>query len=288
MTKPDERRLGIFFGILILFVTLFLTVSLIADVSMITLAPVYMFTPLIAGIIVCLVYSVPLSTVGLTMGRPRWLATAALLPISLIGLTLLLSIAVPNIGFNPMADPVPGIGFPTGIRGIVAVFVLVLVTGATVNAIFAFGEEFGWRGYLLWELAPLGFWKASGVIGTVWGIWHAPVIIEGYNFPSFPLIGVSMMTVACLAFSPVYTYLVIRAESLLAAALLHGVFNGSAGLVLAYTATNSTALAELVASPVGIAGIISFSLVTAGIAVRGAPHLDQMSSRTDSGVEDTA
>lgn len=288
MTKPDERRLGIFFGILILFVTLFLTVSLIADVSMITLAPVYMFTPLIAGIIVCLVYSVPLSTVGLTMGRPRWLATAALLPISLIGLTLLLSIAVPNIGFNPMADPVPGIGFPSGISGIVAVFVLVLVTGATVNAIFAFGEEFGWRGYLLWELAPLGFWKASGVIGTVWGIWHAPVIIEGYNFPSFPLIGVAMMTVACLAFSPVYTYLVIRAESLLAAALLHGVFNGSAGLVLAYTATNSTALAELVASPVGIAGIISFSLVTAGIAVRGAPHLDQMSSRTDSGVEDTA
>lgn len=288
MTKPDERRLGIFFGILILFVTLFLTVSLIADVSMITLAPVYMFTPLIAGIIVCLVYSVPLSTVGLTMGRPRWLATAALLPISLIGLTLILSIAVPNIGFNPMADPVPGIGFPSGISGIVAVFVLVLMTGATVNAIFAFGEEFGWRGYLLWELASLGFWKASGVIGTVWGIWHAPVIIEGYNFPSFPLIGVAMMTVACLAFSPVYTYLVIRAESLLAAALLHGVFNGSAGLVLAYTATNSTALAELVASPVGIAGIISFSLVTAGIAVRGAPHLDQMSSRTDSGVEDTA
>lgn len=288
MTKPDERRLGIFFGILILFVTLFLTVSWIADVSMITLAPVYMFTPLIAGIIVCLVYSVPLSTVGLTMGRPRWLATAALLPISLIGLTLILSIAVPNIGFNPMADPVPGIGFPTGIRGIVAVFVLVLVTGATVNAIFAFGEEFGWRGYLLWELAPLGFWKASGVIGTVWGIWHAPVIIEGYNFPSFPLIGVAMMTVACLAFSPVYTYLVIRAESLLAAALLHGVFNGSAGLVLAYTATNSTALAELVASPVGIAGIISFSLVTAGIAVRGAPHLDQMSSSADSRVEDTA
>lgn len=288
MTKPDERRLGIFFGILILFVTLFLTVSWIADVSMITLAPVYMFTPLIAGIIVCLVYSVPLSTVGLTMGRPRWLATAALLPISLIGLTLILSIAVPNIGFNPMADPVPGIGFPSGISGIVAVFVLVLVTGATVNAIFAFGEEFGWRGYLLWELAPLGFWKASGVIGTVWGIWHAPVIIEGYNFPSFPLIGVAMMTVACLAFSPVYTYLVIRAESLLAAALLHGVFNGSAGLVLAYTATNSTALAELVASPVGIAGIISFSLVTAGIAVRGAPHLDQMSSSADSRVEDTA
>ncbi|WP_311172314.1 CPBP family intramembrane glutamic endopeptidase [Halobellus ordinarius] len=155
----------------------------------------------------------------------------------------------------------------------VAAFGLVLGLGTTVNAVFAFGEEFGWRGYLLWELAPWGFWKASFTIGALWGVWHAPVIVAGYNYPSFPAIGVVAMTIACISFSPVYTYLVVRSESILAAALLHGVFNGSAGLVIAYAVAGDAVLSELVASPVGAAGIVAFGLVGVGIALSDPPSL---------------
>ncbi|MFC6875453.1 CPBP family intramembrane glutamic endopeptidase [Halobellus marinus] len=198
---------------------------------------------------------------------------AAVVALPLVGLTLLIAVAVPGVGFDPSANPTPGLGLPSGVLGVVATFGLVLGLGATVNAVFAFGEEFGWRGYLLWELAPWGFWKASAAIGALWGVWHAPVIVAGYNYPSFPVIGVVAMTIACLSFSPVYTYLVIRSESVVAAALLHGVFNGSAGLVIAYAVADEAVLSELVASPVGVAGVIAFGLAAIGIALSGAPPL---------------
>jgi O-antigen ligase len=59
----------------------------------------------------------------------------------------------------------------------------------------------------------------------------------------------------------------------LAAALLHGVFNGSAGIVVAYAVANDAVLGELVASPVGAAGVIAFGLAAVGIALFGSPSL---------------
>lgn len=273
MTSPDRSRLTVFVSILVVFAVGLHVVSPIAEVSPIALAPGYMFSPMVAGLVVCLRRDIPLSTVRLRTGRLRWLAVAAVGALPLVGLTLFLAVAVPGVGFDPTVDPTPGIELPSGLVGVIATFGLVLGLGATVNALFAFGEEFGWRGYLLWELAPWGFWKASFATGALWGVWHAPVIITGYNYPSFPVIGVVAMTVACVSFSPAYTYLVVRAKSVLAAALLHGVFNGSAGIVVAYAVTEDVALSELVASPVGAAGVLAFGLAAIGIALIGSPSL---------------
>lgn len=275
MTGIAPSRLGLFLSLLVSFSGIVVVVARIRSVGIIALLPIYMFTPMLAGLVTCFVHDVSVREVGLRVGRPRWLGMAALASLPLVGLTLVLALSVPGVGFESGADPLPGIDLPAGVVGVVATFGLVMTVGLTINAAFALGEEFGWRGYLLWELAPLGFWKASLAIGTLWGIWHAPGILAGYNYPSFPVVGVAAMTVACLAFSPLYTYLVVRAESVVAAAFLHGVFNGSAGLVLAYTATSDPALGELVASPVGAAGVVAFGLVAVAIRVRGAPTLDR-------------
>ena len=40
----------------------------------------------------------------------------------------------------------------------------------------AFGEEWGWRGYLLPHLLPLGQWPAFLIGGVIWGLWHIPVV----------------------------------------------------------------------------------------------------------------
>lgn len=111
------------------------------------------------------------------------------------------------------------------------------------------------------------------MIGTVWGVWHAPIIVAGYNYPSFPIVGAGAMILACISFSPLYTYVVVRAESVLAAALLHDVFNGSAGLVSACATMDDAVLTELVASPVGIAGIVAFRLASIINALTGTPLL---------------
>nr|WP_305882799.1 CPBP family intramembrane glutamic endopeptidase [Halobellus rarus] len=147
--------------------------------------------------------------------------------------------------------------------------------GVTVNAVFALGEEFEWRGYLLWELAPLGFWRASVAIGFLRGVWHAPVILDGYNYPSFPLVGVAAMTAATVAFSPLYTYFVLRARSVLAAGFFHGVFNAAGGTLLVYTDATDSVLGELVANPVGLAGIAAFVLSTASLVAVGTPSLSR-------------
>lgn len=279
MTKPDRNRLVLFFSVLAVAAVLLIVVAELADMNPITLAPIYMFSPMIAGLIVSWRYGISISELGLQLGRPRWLVISAVIALPLIGLTLLLAIGVPGVGFDPTVDLLPGIELPPGMLGVAAAFGLVLGIGVTINAFFAFGEEFGWRGYLLWELAPWGFWKASFVIGAIWGLWHAPVIIAGYNYPSFPFVGVLFMMLACAVFSPIYTYLVVRARSVLAAALLHGVFNGSAGIVVAFAVTDTVFLGELVASPVGLAGILAFGVVTVGIAASGAPPLTREFAR---------
>lgn len=44
-----------------------------------------------------------------------------------------------------------------------------LMAGLTINALFAFGEEYGWRGVLSDLLAPLGRVRATLLVGVLWG-----------------------------------------------------------------------------------------------------------------------
>lgn len=68
-----------------------------------------------------------------------------------------------------------------------------------------------------------------------------------------------MMTLATVAVSPVYTYLTVRAESVLAATFFHGSFNGLGVLSLVYLAGAD----NLLLSPVGVAGVGAAFLVIA-------------------------
>ena len=70
-----------------------------------------------------------------------------------------------------------------------AIFLASLFIGPAINGIFGFGEEFGWRGYLLPKLMPLGKLKAYTIVGVIWGLWHAPLIVVGFNYPGYPVIG---------------------------------------------------------------------------------------------------
>jgi len=144
-----------------------------------------------------------------------------------------------------------------------------LIAGPTVNAIAAFGEELGWRGLLLRELEGLGFWKASAIIGVVWGFWHAPLILQGHNYPEHPWAGVFMMTVMTVLLSPLLSYVTLRAASVIAAAIFHGTFNATAGLAILVVTGGS----DLSVGVTGLAGFIALLLANVGLFVfdRGFP-----------------
>jgi hypothetical protein len=107
-----------------------------------------------------------------------------------------------------------------------ALFLSSLVIGPTLNGIFGFGEEFGWRGYLLPKLMPLGQPKAYTILGVIWGLWHAPLIIVGFNYPGYPVWGIIGMMVLTTTFGIYINEMTLQNRSSILAGWIHGTFNG--------------------------------------------------------------
>ncbi len=94
-----------------------------------------------------------------------------------------------------------------------------------INSVFGFGEELGWRGYLLPKLMPLGRTRAYVLTGVIWGLWHAPIILVGFNYPGYPILGVIWMAGMTTALSLYMNELTLRHRSSILAGWMHGVFN---------------------------------------------------------------
>ena len=105
-----------------------------------------------------------------------------------------------------------------------------LLAGATINAVISFGEELGWRGFLVQQLQGRRFVRVSLIIGAIWGIWHAPIILLGHNYPEHPVAGVFMMTAWCILLSPLFLYVTLKSGSVIAASVMHGSLNGTVGI----------------------------------------------------------
>ena len=112
-------------------------------------------------------------------------------------------------------------------RPLWSVYLSSLVTGVTIGAVFAFGEEYGWRGYLLPKLLPLGEFKASLLVGVIWALWHTPPLLAGLNYAgAAPLAAIAVFVVVVTAMSVVFTrFFVASRGSVLVVAVLHGSFN---------------------------------------------------------------
>jgi membrane protease YdiL (CAAX protease family) len=100
-----------------------------------------------------------------------------------------------------------------------------------VNALAAIGEEIGWRGWLLPRLMPLGTAPAIVLTGVIWGCWHAPLILLGYNYGKAPgWIALCCMSGMCISIGIVLAWLRLRSRSVWPCALTHGAVNAAAGL----------------------------------------------------------
>ena len=116
------------------------------------------------------------------------------------------------------------------------VFLLVTGVQAVLLAPFTalllgFGEECGWRGYLQGELARMGRVKGILLLGVIWGLWHAPVIAMGHNYPGYPVAGVFLMIGYTVALGFVLGYAVLKSGSVLLAAFLHALNNQVVGFL---------------------------------------------------------
>lgn len=149
--------------------------------------------------------------------------------------------------------------------GLLAVQELLLVPVAAFvpNGLLAFGEEIGWRGFLLPRLLPLGQWPALVIVGVVWGLWHAPVLLLGYNYPLHHRLGVLAMVGFTVVGGILIGWLRLSTGSIWPCVLAHGALNASAGAVGLFVRAGThvdTALA-------GITGVTGWILPIAVIGV---------------------
>jgi membrane protease YdiL (CAAX protease family) len=202
-----------------------------------------MWGPGIAAIITAVfIMKQPFKSLRLnTLGPKRFYLWAWFLPVvlTIIGglFTLLFGIAKLDLTFtaisDAMASAVGGETVPIGM--IVAIQILLALTLAPfINVVFALGEELGWRGFLLPHLMPLGQWKAILISGIVWGAWHAPAIVQGHNYPGYPVLGIFMMIIFCVLLGTIFSWLYLNTKSPWVAALAHGAVNASAGLPILF------------------------------------------------------
>lgn len=112
-----------------------------------------------------------------------------------------------------------------------------VLTLGWLNVIAASGEELGWRGYLLPALLPLGQPGAFLVTGVLWGVWHAPVLLLGYNYPTVPIVvSFIMMVCFCTLVGVLLGWLRLASGSVWPPAIAHGFLNASAVLPLVFSA----------------------------------------------------
>jgi len=138
---------------------------------------------------------------------------------------------------------------------LIAMTLLAIPLGGAFNMIAAFGEELGWRGWLLPRLMPLGPWPAMLLSGALWGLWHAPMILLGHNYPSAPVLGVLLFVVFGMIWGVLHGWTRIATGSVWPATLMHGTINAAGGVFIVL-ASEGSSIDTVWVSIVGLSGWI--------------------------------
>ncbi len=231
----------------------------------------------------------PLRPVGRTVGLSvtaivamPLLVAIGLLVVGLVGLA-----EFDLVGFSGFAaqleamapgEVVPPVGLPP-IGLLVAMQLAAIPLGALINAPFAFGEEVGWRGWLLPALLPLGTWPALLLSGAFWGFWHAPLILLGYNFGLTDVSGVLLMILSCSLLGVLLGWTRLRTASVWPAVFGHGAFNASAGLGALLVAAGSPIPPAWLAGPLGLIMCAVFAVVAAALVIAGQFRRERLEAR---------
>lgn len=243
------------------------------------LIPIMMFTPALAVLIVMFVLRpVPkgerLRFLGMWPLRPAkrvvWMMVFGLFgPVVVIAASVAVAalcgwVTLDLVRFSGFAEQLEasmpaGVPAPPAIVVILSQLVMIPISAATINAFLAFGEELGWRGFLVPALRPLGTWPTLLISGAIWGLWHSPVILLGYNFGRFDITGVLFMTGGCIAWGILLGWLRLRSASLWPAVFAHGAMN-AAGALIALLFAAGTTFDMALAGPLGVAGWIACAI----------------------------
>ncbi|MFI7447112.1 lysostaphin resistance A-like protein [Nonomuraea sp. NPDC049714] len=241
------------------------------------LAALMMFTPTV-GVLAAWAFSrTPvrqwLRETGLTFGERRG-RTALLVLAAWLGVPLLVALSVAaSVAVGVLRVDLDGLSLfqaqlraqglpvPESLTSIAVTQVVVAVLiGPVLNTIPALGEEWGWRGYLLPRLVGTRGTVAGLLLsGAIWGLWHAPLTLLGYNYPSLGPWAALYFTGFCVLAGVVFGWLRLRSGSVWPAVVAHASLNAVAPLTLLLG--DAAAPPDLVVA--GLSGVVGWVLLAA-------------------------
>jgi membrane protease YdiL (CAAX protease family) len=167
---------------------------------------------------------------------------------------------------------------------------IVLLASLAVGLVLAFGEEVGWRGYMLPRLAGIGLVPAMLVVGFAHGVWHLPLMLltPYYHSCGNPLIVVPLFLVPLTLAGVFYGYLRVWTGSVWPVVIAHGVYGFVWNVGSEFVEAKSPDTMEYIGGESGIL-VIAGLVITSAILVprirglQGGSTLGQLPASSDHG-----
>jgi uncharacterized protein len=149
-----------------------------------------MWIPGITSIVFRFIFGKGFKDIGWKVGGKKFWIMAILIPLSVPVITYLFAFIVgtASLAHYPLVSYIYRdilnlftiywpIWFPQflGLKLLVR-SIIVLTVGLSINFVFAFGEELGWRGYLQQRIIDTGFKFPYALCGLIWAGWHLPFL----------------------------------------------------------------------------------------------------------------
>jgi membrane protease YdiL (CAAX protease family) len=197
---------------------------------------VLMWIPGLVSVLFRVVFREGLADVGWRVGKARFWAWAYLGPLGLASLSVALAAflgrvtVAPHLSDQTMLDALffklswpmrnaPMVGL------LIQRFLAVALISIGPGFFYAFGEELGWRGYLLPRLMRAGWPSPLLLSGIVWGVWHLPLFVfTGYAHGALVL-SLLMFTLLTVLFGVFIGWLRLTSGSVFVATMAHASFN---------------------------------------------------------------
>ena len=233
-TARTWKKIGCFYGLTILFSLFFNGFVLHAgkmDAGNLLFVTGAMWSPALATFATKRIFAENIRTLPWNWGAARYAWLGYLIPIFYVSPVYLFVWATGFGRFNTFflqktASDFGWQNFPPAIA--LTLFVLFTATlGLVAKLSRALGEEIGWRGFLVPELAKVVNFPMVGLIsGLMWAAYHYPVLLFGdYNAGAPAWYSLGCFTLMVIATSFVMAWLTLRSQSLWPAAILHASHN---------------------------------------------------------------
>ncbi len=219
-----EARKKVFFFLVLAFALSFAGWILVTratsagdNIGLILFTTFTMWCPGIAGIVTRYYFQKNFRGFGFIIGEYRWLFLALGLPV-VVGL-LMFGLAWASViaEFNSVAAS----------KIFSIAFLPVLIYGLVFNLFAAAGEEIGWRGLLVPEMAKfMGFTELALISSAIWTLWHFPLIFFSTYSGAGPLwYSVAVFVPSVMGAGLILAWLRLKSGSVFTAILFHGFWN---------------------------------------------------------------